>query len=54
MTQEFKIGSCYWDDDIYFDVAITEILGFNSAEKMASFVADYQEIFKESAATIKL
>jgi HD-like signal output (HDOD) protein len=54
MTQEFKIGSCYWDDDIYFDVAITDILGFNSAEKMAAFVADYQETFKEAAAAIKL
>ena len=54
MTQEFKIGSCYWDNDIYFDVAIIDILGFNSAEKMASFVADYQEIFEESAASIKL
>jgi len=54
MTQEFKIGSCYWDDDIYFDAAITEILGFNSAEKMASFVAEYQEIFKDAAANIKL
>jgi putative nucleotidyltransferase with HDIG domain len=54
MTQEFKIGNCYWDNDIYFDVAITEILGFNSAEKMAAFVADYQEIFQEASETIKL
>jgi len=54
MTQEFKIGNCYWDNDIYFDVAITDILGFNSAEKMAAFVADYREIFNEAAATIKL
>jgi HD-like signal output (HDOD) protein len=54
MTQEFKIGQIHWDNDITFDLGIIEILGFGSAEKVVSFIADYKDIFVDSANSIKL
>jgi len=54
MTEEFKVGQAVWDSDITFDIGIIEILGFNSAEKVVSFISEYKEIFVDSAAAIKL
>ena len=54
MTEEFKVGQAAWDNDIIFDLGIIEILGFKSAEKVVSFIAEYKEIFIDSAAAIKL
>ncbi len=52
MTQEFKIGNCFWDRNLSFDGNAVEILKFKSAEEMVIFVSDYREIFQDTAESI--
>ncbi len=52
MTQEFKIGNTFWDKTLSFDGNVVEILNFKSAEEMAIFVSEYQEIFLDTAESI--
>jgi len=52
MTQEFKIGNCFWDKTIVFDGNIIELLNFKSAEEMVVFVHEYEEVFKDTAESI--
>ncbi len=52
MTQEFKIGNCFWDKTLTFDGNIIELLNFKSAEEMAVFVHEYEEVFKDTAESI--
>jgi HD-like signal output (HDOD) protein len=52
MTQEFRIGDCFWDKQLSFDVNVVDILKFNSAETMALFVSEYNEVFADTAESI--
>ncbi len=54
MTQEFRVGDCIWDKSLAFDGDIIEILNFASAESMAVFVSEYNEIFIDTADSITL
>jgi len=54
MTQEFKIGNCYWDSDISFDISIVKQLELDSIEELSNFTNDYKEVFKDTADGIEL
>ncbi|MBX3008389.1 MAG: HDOD domain-containing protein [Melioribacteraceae bacterium] len=54
MTQEFHVGDCFWDKQINFDIDVVELLKFKSAELMARFVGEYNEIFIDTAESINL
>jgi HD-like signal output (HDOD) protein len=54
MTQEFRVGDCIWDKSIAFDGDTVEILKFSSAEAMAVFVSEYNEVFIDTADSIVL
>lgn len=54
MTQEFRIGDVFWDKQLSFDVEVVELLKFESAEKMALFVSEYNEVFADTADSIVL
>lgn len=52
MTQEFKVGNCFWDKTLTFDGDVVEILNFKSAEEMVLFVSEYREVFSDTAESI--
>ncbi|KAF0153330.1 MAG: putative signal transduction protein [Ignavibacteria bacterium] len=52
MTQEFKIGHCFWDKTLTFDGNVVELLNFKSAEEMVLFVSEYEEVFRDTAESI--
>lgn len=54
MTQEFKIGNGYWDDDISFDLSIVDQLDIGSVEELSNFTNDYREVFNDTADGIGL
>lgn len=49
MTQKFKTGSFYWDDDLALDQSILETLKFDSADKLETFMAGYKDLFEKDA-----
>ncbi|MEW6653066.1 MAG: HDOD domain-containing protein [Bacteroidota bacterium] len=52
MTQEFRIGNCFWDKTLSFDGNVVELLNFKSAEEMVLFVSNYEEVFRDTAESI--
>ncbi|MBN1300089.1 MAG: HDOD domain-containing protein [Melioribacteraceae bacterium] len=54
MTQEFKIGNTYWDNDISFEAGISDILGFPSLEALGEFTSNYREAFADMADSVQL
>lgn len=49
MTQKFKIGNFYWDDDYKLDEKILETLKFDNMEKLDAFVSNYYDLFEKDA-----
>lgn len=54
MTEEFKVGTVYWDNSISFNINISDILGFSSLEELGDFTSDYKEIFVDTAESLVL
>lgn len=46
-TQKLKIGNFYWDEGLELDPSITNILNFESLDKVEEFVDKYKNLFEE-------
>jgi HD-like signal output (HDOD) protein len=54
MTQKFLVADTFWDKGLEIDKTIINILKFDNEERFTEFVDDYEDIFKETADSIKL
>ncbi len=54
MTEEFKVGTVYWDKSISFNLNVSDILGFSSLEHLVDFTSEYKEIFVDTAESLIL
>lgn len=54
MTQKFKIGAFYWDNNYKLDEGIIEILKFNGMDELEKFISNYGTLFEEEIKTIKV
>jgi len=46
-TQKLKIGNFYWDENLQLDPVVTDILNFESIEKVEEFIDKYRNLFEE-------
>lgn len=54
MTQHFKIGDFYWDEDLELDESILPTLKFDSREKLEEFIEGYRDLFEEDSKSLIL
>lgn len=54
MTQEFKVANVFWDDGLEFDKTINNVLNIENEDKFKEFIAEYEDIIKETADSISL
>ena len=54
MTQKLGVGNFYWDKDFELDPGIIELLNFPSEEALDNFIADYDEMFRVTAESLKI
>jgi len=54
LTQKFKVANTIWDEGLELDKTIINVLKFENEDKFNEFIEGYEEIFRESAASITL
>ncbi len=54
MTQRLRVAQFYWDKDIILDNIILKLLNFPSEEAVDNFIADYHDMFKATAESLKI
>jgi HD-like signal output (HDOD) protein len=54
MTQRLGVAQFYWDKDITIDNKILELLNFSSEEALDNFIAEYDEMFRVTAESLKI
>ncbi len=54
MTYRLGIADSYWDKDFVLDKNILDILNFPSEDALDNFIADYEDMFKVTADSLKI
>ena len=54
MTQRLGVAQFFWDQDMVLDQSILELLNFPSEASLFNFIADYDEMFKVTAESLKI
>jgi HD-like signal output (HDOD) protein len=54
MTQKFKIGGFYWDENMLLDEDIVSVLDFKNSSELENFIQNYKNLYLQTATSAKI